>query len=105
MKVGGGGSKQGLRRLGNEGQCPGAGQAGPGVTEKPRGLKEVNQDAVAAKWLRVCWGLISLSLSFFFLIFFKVYLFLRERQRQRQSMSRGGVERGGDTESEAGSRL
>ena len=27
------------------------------------------------------------------------------RERQRQSMSRGGAEREGDTESEAGSRL
>ena len=34
-----------------------------------------------------------------------VYLFLRQRQRQRQSVSRGGAERKGDTESEAGSRL
>ena len=33
--------------------------------------------------------------------FFNVYLFLRERQ----SVSRGGAEREGDTESEAGSRL
>ena len=32
-------------------------------------------------------------------IFFNVYLFLR------QSMNRGGAERGGDTESETGSRL
>ena len=31
--------------------------------------------------------------------FFNVYLFLRERERQ--SMSSGGAERGGDTESEA----
>ena len=29
----------------------------------------------------------------------------REREREMQSMSRGGVEREGDTESEAGSRL
>ena len=36
-------------------------------------------------------------------IFFNVYLFLRERVRH--SMSRGGPEREGDTESEAGSRL
>ena len=33
--------------------------------------------------------------------FFNVYLFLR----QRQSVSRGGAERGGDTEYETGSRL
>ena len=33
--------------------------------------------------------------------FFNVYLFLRERQ----SVSRGGAEREGDTESEAGPRL
>ena len=39
--------------------------------------------------------------SFFF--FFSVYLLLRDRERQ--SMSMGGAERGGDTESEAGSRL
>ena len=30
---------------------------------------------------------------------------MRERQRDRQSVSRGGAEREGDTESEAGSRL
>ena len=30
---------------------------------------------------------------------------MRERERERQSVSRGGAERGGDTESEAGSRL
>ena len=35
-------------------------------------------------------------------IFFDVCLFLRERERQ--SVSRGGAQRGGDTESEAGSR-
>ena len=35
--------------------------------------------------------------------FLNVYLFLRERERQ--SVSRGGAEREGDTESEAGSRL
>ena len=35
--------------------------------------------------------------------FFNVCLFLREIQRQ--SASRGGAEREGDTESEAGSRL
>ena len=34
---------------------------------------------------------------------FNVYLLLRDRARQ--SMSRGGAERGGDTEFEAGSRL
>ena len=34
---------------------------------------------------------------------FNVYLFLRERERD--SMSRGGAEREGDTESEAGSKL
>ena len=38
-------------------------------------------------------------------IFFNVNLFLRERKRVRQSASRGGAEREGDTESEAGSRL
>ena len=37
----------------------------------------------------------------FFLNFFNVYLFLSERQ----SMSGGGAERKGDTESKAGSRL
>ena len=39
------------------------------------------------------------TLVFFF--FLNVYLFLKERQ----SMSMGGAERGGDTESKAGSRL
>ena len=37
------------------------------------------------------------------LIFFNVYLFLSDTERQRTS--RGGTEREGDTESEAGSRL
>ena len=37
------------------------------------------------------------------LIFLNVYLFLRERQKQ--NVSRGGAEREGDTEPEAGSRL
>ena len=37
--------------------------------------------------------------SFFFNVYFS------ERERERQSMSRGGAEREGDTESEAGSRL
>ena len=40
-------------------------------------------------------------LLYFFYNFFNAYLFLRERQ----SMSGGGAEREGDTESEAGSRL
>ena len=41
-------------------------------------------------------------ISFFFLfLFFNVYLLLRETQ----SVSRGGAEKEGDTESEAGSRL
>ena len=35
--------------------------------------------------------------------FFNIYLLLRDRERQ--TMSRGGAEREGDTESEAGSRL
>ena len=34
---------------------------------------------------------------------FNVYLLLRDRETQ--SVRRGGLERGGDTESEAGSRL
>ena len=38
-----------------------------------------------------------------FLHFLNVYLFLRERERERAS--KGGAERGGDTESETGSRL
>ena len=42
----------------------------------------------------------QLDIQFFF---FNVYSLLRERERQ--TMSRGGAERGGDTESEAGSRL
>ena len=34
-----------------------------------------------------------------------MFLFIFEGERERQSMSRGGAEREGDTESEAGSRL
>ena len=34
-----------------------------------------------------------------------MFIYLRERKRERQSASRGGAEREGDTESEAGSRL
>ena len=46
-----------------------------------------------------------LALKFFLIkkFFFYIYLFLRDRERQ--SMSRGGEEREGDTESSAGSRL
>ena len=44
------------------------------------------------------WGSFFKKLLF---LFFNVYLFLRERQ----STSRGGAEREGDTESEAGSSL
>ena len=53
-------------------------------------------------------------LNSLFLIFKKIvnaYLFLRERervrerQRQRQNTNRGGAERDGVTESEAGSRI
>ena len=46
---------------------------------------------------------VSTWLLFFFLIFFNIYSFLRDRERQ--NVSRGGAERGRDTESEAGSRL
>ena len=38
-----------------------------------------------------------------FFKFFNIYSFLRDRERQ--SMSGGGAEREGDTESEVGSRL
>ena len=38
-------------------------------------------------------------------VVFNVYLFLRERERDRDSVSSGGAEREGDTESKAGSRL
>ena len=41
--------------------------------------------------------------SIYLKIFLNVYAFLRDRERQ--SMSREGAERGGDTESKAGSRL
>ena len=36
-------------------------------------------------------------------VFFNIYLLLRDRETQ--SVSRGGVEGGGDTESEVGSRI
>ena len=42
---------------------------------------------------------------FIFKCLFYFILFLRERETDRQSMNRGGAEREGDTESEAGSRL
>ena len=50
------------------------------------------------------WEIILLiSRNFFFFNFFNVYLFLKERETEcEQGRSR---ERGGDTESEAGSRL
>ena len=41
---------------------------------------------------------------FFFLFFLKMFLFIFEREN-RQSTSRGGAEREGDTDSEAGSKL
>ena len=44
-----------------------------------------------------------MKLDFLFIKKFFLCLFLRERKRMR--VSRGGVEREGDTESEAGSRL
>ena len=47
--------------------------------------------------------LLGCDLFIYFKIF-NVYLFLRERE-ERQSVNRGGAEREGDTESEAGSRL
>ena len=34
-----------------------------------------------------------------------MFIFERERERERESVSRGGAEREGNTESEAGSRL
>ena len=46
------------------------------------------------------------SYLFFFLVnFFNVYLFLRKKETERQSISGGGAEREGDTESVAHSRL
>ena len=39
-----------------------------------------------------------------FKIFFNVY-FIFEKERERQRVRRGGADRGGDTVSEAGSRL
>ena len=47
-----------------------------------------------------CFSFCPLTLIFFLKIFFNVYLFLRERE-----VNRGGAEREGDTELEAGSRL
>ena len=45
------------------------------------------------------------SVASFFVCLFNVYfVFERERERERQSVNRGGAEREGDTESEAGSR-
>ena len=44
-------------------------------------------------------------LFFFFLIFFFFLTFIYFWDRERQCMNGGGAERGGDTESETGSRL
>ena len=46
-----------------------------------------------------------LCLDFLKKIFNAYSLFLRERERERESTSKGGTEREGDTESEAGSRF
>ena len=43
-----------------------------------------------------------MSIQLFFVVVVKVYLFF---ERERQSAIRGGAEREGDKESEAGSRL
>ena len=51
---------------------------------------------------------LALKVKFIYLCLFKIFfkcLFIFERVRERQSMSGGGTEREGDTESEAGSRL
>ena len=66
------------------------------------------QDSISGIHLRNCeiktWAEIKSQILFFFLIFFlNVYLFLKEQEKQ--SMSLGGAERGGDPESEGGSRL
>ena len=53
-------------------------------------------------WTNDFWVFLFLFLHGRF-FFFNVYLFLTDRKRQ--SASRGGTERGGDTESEASSRL
>ena len=53
--------------------------------------------------MKTTFSLFLLLISFFKKNFFNVYLLLRDRERQ--SMSMGGAERGGDTESKAGSRL
>ena len=51
------------------------------------------------RWISKCEGIISEHFIFFF------YVFIYFCDRERQSMSRGGAEREGDTESKAGSRL
>ena len=43
--------------------------------------------------------------AFSFVLFFNFFQCLLLRDKERQSMSMGGAERGGDTDSEAGSRL
>ena len=52
-------------------------------------------------WVGLAFCLHHLLFFFLVLVFFNVYLFLTERQ----SISGGGAEREGDTESKAGSRL
>ena len=60
------------------------------------GLVDVDTDSLILP------GDASVTLFLFF-NFFNVYSLLRDRETQ--SVSRGGEERGGDVESEAGSRL
>ena len=66
------------------------------MTVSPRGLEKGRATMGAHKCFTSC----ILFFKTFFLMF---YVFLR--QGERQSMSRGGAETEGDTESEAGSRL
>ena len=51
----------------------------------------------------MCGGERIVNLYYYY--FFNLHLFLRERERERESENRGGTEREGDAESEAGSRL
>ena len=71
-------------------------------TEPDAGLEPTNHEMVT--WAKV--GRLThwaTQAPLFFFIFFNVFIYFLDRERQ--SMSRGGAEREGDTDSEAGSRL
>ena len=93
----------------------GARSAGAGETSSPVATACELQGELRAVWgvwlsaavatVAPCTGgmVWKASLAAWFIVFLSLFIF--ERERERQSMSRGGADREGDTESKAGSRL